>query len=238
MNSGIYRQRSYDNLQNGKSPTYSLSSRFANIPHTSCDHTVVDALQPQHQHLQQQHLLLQQQLQQQTSALAGNDGTPVPVPTQFKYFSPQQRKYNDKQRNASHLRYPYHKNRAVSRRHLPSLSSTSNEDVRMCVDMNSPTQQQQNVYRYHRTPQRHPRQRQASALSLLKDLDFIDSCEDDPMLKNHNQFRVTKHQYSSCDRSADRSPLKKKQRYSNIYDYSFNLSLNSIHEDSTSDDSL
>lgn len=165
---------------------------------------------------------------------------PIVVPTHFKYFSPQQRKHPN-----AYSRYPYHRNRAISRRHLPSMTAvSSNEDVRAYLDLNSPTQQQQNVYHYHhRTPQRH-RQRN-SAMSLLKDLDFIDCTEDDPMLKDSNQFRVTKHQYSSCDRSSggsnassDRSPLKKKQRYSNIYDYSFNLSLNSIHEDSTSDDSL
>lgn len=133
-----------------------------------------------------------------------------------------------------------------------------------------PAPQLYNVYRYrrhHRTgtsagrsnehrlnnrPNRYQPRRKSSALSLLKDLDFIDESEDDPMLKDCNQFRVTRqqhhYQYSSTgsvghhhgqphDRD-DRSPLKKKQRYSNIYDYSFNLSLNSIHEDSTSDDSL
>lgn len=312
MNSGIYRQRSYDNLQNGKSPLFDVRSmsrishhhhlpQYSNstssaspssasmISANRCEHNLLpyslaiggggaDAFAFSHTHLQQEQPTIPTATDTTTPTIPSSTTQPLepsapPVPTDFRYFSPQQRKSDHYKRNgvgpSLHSRYPYHKNRAVSRRHIPSLMSaaavaaaasdrsSSTEEVRLCMDLNSPTQQLQNVYQYSRHNNRsssrsryqnqrsgnrhhnhHHHHHQASALSLLKDLDFIDSCEDDPMLKNHNQFRVTKQSGGGGGISSDRSPLKKKQRYSNIYDYSFNLSLNSIYEDSTSDDSL
>lgn len=306
LNSGVYRQRSYDNLHNGKSPSMQSLTRFVHLPRSSCDH-IAD-------------LTVGAAIAAMSSDASSSSSSPspspatggAPVPIHFKYFAPQQQNHSNfpsscesSQSIGAFSRYPFHQNKAVPCRPLPNqqqpqvgpkcesiapqpLSDLSDNDIRAYLDLNSPTShrppislnitpivepsappeppQLYNVYRYrrhHRTgtssgrnndhrlhnrSNRYQPRRKSSALSLLKDLDFIDESEDDPMLKDCNQFRVTRQhsQYSSSgsighgqphDRD-DRSPLKKKQRYSNIYDYSFNLSLNSIHEDSTSDDSL
>lgn len=309
LSSGVYRQRSYDNLHNGKSPSMQSLTRFVHLPRSSCDHindlTVGAAI-----------AAMSSDASSSSSSPSPSPATGVaPVPIHFKYFAPQQQNNSSNchsscessQSIGAFSRYPYHQNRALAVRPLPNqhhppvgstsgtmiqpLSGLSDNDIRTYLDLNSPTSirpptslnipppanpdtppeqpapQLHNVYRYRRhhrsntssggrnnehrlsnRPNRYQPRRKSSALSLLKDLDFIDESEDDPMLKDCNQFRVTRqhHHYSSSgsvgqgqshDRD-DRSPLKKKQRYSNIYDYSFNLSLNSIHEDSTSDDSL
>lgn len=288
-------------------------TRFVHLPRSSCDH-IAD-------------LTVGAAIAAMSSDASSSSSSPspspatgeAPVPIHFKYFAPQQRNHQSNslssceasQSIGAFSRYPYHQNKALACRPLPSqqqqqplagsksntlvqpLSNLSDNDIRAYLDLNSPTSQRPptslnitptvdsssapppeppvpqlyNVYRHRRhhrnnpsssgrnnehrltnRPNRYQPRRKSSPLSLLKDLDFIDESEDDPMLKDCNQFRVTRqhYQYSSSgsvghgqphDRD-DRSPLKKKQRYSNIYDYSFNLSLNSIHEDSTSDDSL
>lgn len=342
LNNGVYRQRSYDNLQNGKSSSMQSLTRFVHLPRSSCDH-IADLAPGAPMHALFGGLgigngngnvagglhtvggtIAAMSSDASSSSSSPSPSAPQPpaaaamaalalatagahstvsvdpVPTHFQYFAPQQQHYHhhyhhqhrrsvcDAPTIGAYSRYPYHKNRAVPRRPLPTLplisaqpaapptqqqqilSGTSADDIRVYMDVNSPSALEptapptltdpmlvpappllHNVYRYSRrhhhhqrsnTPNRYQQRRKSSALSLLKDLDFIDESEDDPMLKDCNQFRVTRAQQyvngsSGYDRD-DRSPLKKKQRYSNIYDYSFNLSLNSIHEDSTSDDSL
>lgn len=217
MNSGIYRQRSYDNLQNGKSPINRLN-RLVHMPRTSCDHLDLNYAQ--------QSSPIDQQSCSDQSVVIGQANNPVnettPVPTNFKYFSPQQRRYNE-HAAAQISRYPYHRNRAVPRRYSQSYDyrhqrrgdrdfSSNNNEMHIANPLNS--------------------------FSLLGDLDFIDSTEDDPMINDHNKFRVTKRNTNNSYYANDRSPARKKQRYSNIYDYSLKHGLKSIHEDSTSDDSF
>lgn len=359
LNNGVYRQRSYDNLQNGKSPSMQSLTRFVHLPRSSCDHIadlmaaggsssavtaaphlsgqiggggfggigVINAIAAMSSDASSSSsspspsampVALASTIGGQMPAAAALSAVAAPVPTHFQYYAPQQYRHHhrksvcDAPSIGAFSRYPYHKNRAVPRRPLPMLplvaaaaaaaasaplqqqqhqqqmlSGTSADDIRVYLDVNSPLSQENplssvsdptlqssgplpplllhNVYRYSRhgrsdgghhhqhhhhhrnqqhrnAPNRYQQRRKSSALSLLKDLDFIDESEDDPMLKDCNQFRVTRSQQyvngSALYDRDDRSPLKKKQRYSNIYDYSFNLSLNSIHEDSTSDDSL
>lgn len=120
---GVYRQRSYDNLQNGKSPFNRNSIKSLHLPPTYAAHQ------------QQQQL----QLNNKSSLNNLNAGkfpqlspnfnrgyTPSPqhhhqiahaIPTNFKYVAPQS-KYQIGDDQSSYdsnslPRYPYHKNRAI-----------------------------------------------------------------------------------------------------------------------------
>lgn len=140
------------------------------------------------------------------------------VPIHYKYHTPQ-RRYRDLA-----IRYQYHKNRSVPRKLLleqekyrreserHGIRSSKANDIRVCVDLQSPTDPMQ---------------------SLLREIDLCDASENekDPMLRlNRSYYREYKKRFSLGHDAFSR----KASRFSNIYDYS----LASIFEGFTSDDSL
>lgn len=196
INSGIYRQQSYDNLQNGKSPPPLRPTTFYRKRSRSASDYAIG--------LSFVHETLSNQINN------------VPVPTHFKYFSPQ-RKCSD--RNIM-PRYPYHKNRAVPRqRHWETMNRNS-VDTQVYVDLKSP-----------------------GLPDLFDILDFNDPSEIDPMLRIRSRDNYYKTKRYSNHYAP--SPAKRKQRYSNVYEYStmnYGLSgmsrgLNSIVESSSSEES-
>lgn len=192
INSGIYRQRSYDNLQNGKSPVPIRPTTFyRNRSRSASDYTV--GLSFVHETL-------------------SNQISNVPVPTHFKYFSPQ-RKCSDPNIMP---RYPYHKNRAVPRQRPWEPINRNIIDRQVIVDLKSP-----------------------GLPDLFDILDFNDPSEIDPMLRIRDRDHYYKNKRYSNHYVP--SPAKRKQRYSNVYEYStmsYGLGgLNSIVESSSSEES-
>lgn len=192
INAGIYRQRSYDNLQNGKSPVPIRPTTFyRNRSRSASDYTV--GLSFVHETLT-------------------NQISNVPVPTHFKYFSPQ-RKCSDPNIMP---RYPYHKNRAVPRQRPWEPINRNIIDRQVIVDLKSP-----------------------GLPDLFDILDFNDPSEIDPMLRIRDRDHYYKNKRYSNHYVP--SPAKRKQRYSNVYEYStmsYGLGgLNSIVESSSSEES-
>jgi hypothetical protein len=115
---GVYRQRSYDNLQNGKSSFHRSSVKSLHLPPTYATH--------QSQQLNNKFSMSIQKFTPPTiptfaTNIYHGGYSPSPtqhhiIPTNFKYVSPQS-EYDSN----SLPRYPYHKNRA-----LPSMNSHQN----------------------------------------------------------------------------------------------------------------
>lgn len=197
INSGIYRQRSYDNLQNGKSPPLPIrpTTFYRNRSRSASDYTV--GLSFVHETL-------------------SNQISNVPVPTHFKYFSPQ-RKCSEPNIVP---RYPYHKNRAVPRQRPWDPINRNIIDRQVIIDLKSP-----------------------GLPDLFDILDFNDPSEIDPMLRVRDRDCYYKNKRYSNHYIP--SPAKRKQRYSNVYEYStmsYGLGgmgggLNSIVETSSSEES-
>jgi len=121
--SGVYRQRSYDNLQNGKSPFHRNSIKSLHLPPTyanqhhnqlskklSLNNLNVGNKYPQLSPLIHRGYSPSPQHQQQVAAQA--------IPSNFKYFSPQSKYLANVNYDTNSLpRYPYHKNRAIQSVH-------------------------------------------------------------------------------------------------------------------------
>lgn len=74
--------------------------------------------------------------------------------------------------------------------------------------------------------------------SLFGDVELMDHSEDDYSTMKDRGLRLVKRYSSSNASNYFMSPARKKQRYSNVYDYnSRNFDLNAIQEDYISDDS-
>lgn len=155
------------------------------------------------------------------------------IPTNYKYFSPQT--YNKSQqqlRNSNNIttlpRYPFHKNRAVSRNtnqtnqifyknYIPANNTATIRNSKFYLDLRSTSSSDQTI-----------------SSSVMKIVDN-NSTEFDPMLANHLNYRNSKRNLQQINTNS--TPYTNKQRYSNFYEYtSYNNDLNSISEDSGSDD--
>uniref|UniRef100_A0A0A1WQD9 Palmitoyltransferase n=1 Tax=Zeugodacus cucurbitae TaxID=28588 RepID=A0A0A1WQD9_ZEUCU len=145
-----------------------------------------------------------------------------PAPTDFKYYSPQRSTDSNLMRN-----YPFHKIRGMRRQSTQSVDS-----------------QKVNISGYQPLPMR-PRYKHQEVLFELKsptnrltirECDFGgggEPCDDDQSIKDSQIFRVSKRNLYMNHRS----PWKERDRYSNLYEYSFNIDLNSIIEDAAGSDS-
>lgn len=110
---GVYRQRSYDNLQNGKSPFHRSSIKSLHLPPTYAN---------QHGHQDSKKFSLNIQKFVPMNAYRY---TPSPqhhpahaIPSNFKYVSPQSKYQSNVDYDSNSLpRYPYHKNRALQSNH-------------------------------------------------------------------------------------------------------------------------
>lgn len=117
-------------------------------------------------------------------------------------------------------RYPYHKNRAVRQRPWDPVINRNIVDRQVIVDLKSP-----------------------GLPDLFDILDFNDPSEIDPMLRMRD--RDNYHKTKRYSNHYVPSPAKRKQRYSNVYEYStmsyglgaISGGLNSIVESSSSEDS-
>lgn len=107
---GVYRQRSYDNLQNGKSPFHRNSVKSLHLPPTYAN-------QQSHQLNKKFSLSIQK-----FSPMNVHRGySPSPqhhpaqaIPSNFKYVSPQSQYQSNVNYDSNSLpRYPYHQNRAL-----------------------------------------------------------------------------------------------------------------------------
>lgn len=222
---GIYRQRSYDNLKNGESkfsfyPHHRLP-RYAQLDLPVTKHA--DSIDPYNESGYPDDLKDVNSINynamyeiENTDDAPSHSLSPTPsallVPTHYKYYAPQR------------IHYPYHKNRSVPRKMLlaqekqrreserQGIRNTKANDIRVCVDLQSPTDPMQ---------------------SLLREIDLCDASENDkdPMLRsNRSVYRENKKRFS-----IGHDPFSRRNsRFSNIYDYS----LASIFEDFASDDSL
>jgi hypothetical protein len=109
---GVYRQRSYDNLQNGKSQFHRSSIKSLHLPPTY-------AIQSnQHQQLNKKFSLSIQKFAAPLSMHRGYSPSPQhpsqAIPSNFKLVSPQSQYHSGASYDSNSLpRYPYHKNRAL-----------------------------------------------------------------------------------------------------------------------------
>lgn len=107
---GVYRQRSYDNLQNGKSPFNRSSVKSLHLPPTYANQT-------SHQLNKKFSLSIQKfgpvgVHRDYTPSAQNHPGQAIP--SNFKYVSPQSKYQPNVDFDSNSLpRYPYHKNRAV-----------------------------------------------------------------------------------------------------------------------------
>ncbi|EDW69248.1 palmitoyltransferase app isoform X1 [Drosophila virilis] len=140
-----------------------------------------------------------------------------PAPSDYKYFSPQ-RVSN----------YPFPKQARSMRRQ--STQSVDSQKV--------------NIAGYHPLPMRTRYKHQEVMFELksptnrltIRECDFGgggEPCDDDQSIKDSQIFRVSKRNLYMNHRS----PWKERDRYSNLYEYSFNIDLNSIIEDAAGSDS-
>lgn len=148
---------------------------------------------------------------------------PQPPAPDYKYYSPQHSS------NSSNifLSYPFNKGRGVRRQSTQSVDS-----------------QKVTLPGYQPLPMR-PRYKHQEVLFELKsptnrltirECDFGgggEPCDDDQSIKDSQIFRVSKRNLYMNHRS----PWKERDRYSNLYEYSFNIDLNSIIEDAAGSDS-
>lgn len=222
---GVYRHRSYDNLQNGKLPC----RRNMNLLRLSTSYD---------------------QIQLHPTIVSSN------IPSRFEYFSPQ-----NKLNHQSIMigEYPFHKNRAVTRRNytndvfyskfLKSESNLMNNNVGEGGFEENVDEERQ---RLNQISPINEQKTSDDVLSLvLSDL----KSEFDPMINNKNNnsisssnnynnnsgingggggrlLRTQKHYHSSPTKF---TTTRKPKRYSSVYEYSYKNDLNSIHEDSASD---
>lgn len=145
----------------------------------------------------------------------------APAPTDFKYYSPQR-----SGQETQFLR-TFNKQRGVRRQ------STQSVDSQKVV-----------IPGYQPLPMR-PRYKHQDVMFELKsptnrltirECDFGgggEPCDDDQSIKDSQIFRVSKRNLYMNHRS----PWKERDRYSNLYEYSFNIDLNSIIEDAAGSDS-
>ncbi|KAI8123021.1 Palmitoyltransferase app [Lucilia cuprina] len=150
-------------------------------------------------------------------------GPPQPPAPDYKYYSPQHSS------NSSNifLSYPFNKGRGMRRQSTQSVDS-----------------QKVTIPGYQPLPMR-PRYKHQEVLFELKsptnrltirECDFGgggEPCDDDQSIKDSQIFRVSKRNLYMNHRS----PWKERDRYSNLYEYSFNIDLNSIIEDAAGSDS-
>lgn len=140
-----------------------------------------------------------------------------PAPSDFKYYSPQR----------------------VSNYPFPKAARSMRRQSTQSVDS-----QKVNIAGYHPLPMR-PRYKHQEVMFELKsptnrltirECDFGgggEPCDDDQSIKDSQIFRVSKRNLYMNHRS----PWKERDRYSNLYEYSFNIDLNSIIEDAAGSDS-
>lgn len=104
--------------------------------------------------------------------------------------------------------------------------------------------QKVNIAGYHPLPMRTRYKHQEVMFELksptnrltIRECDFGgggEPCDDDQSIKDSQIFRVSKRNLYMNHRS----PWKERDRYSNLYEYSFNIDLNSIIEDAAGSDS-
>ncbi|KAH8270333.1 hypothetical protein KR018_008061 [Drosophila ironensis] len=147
----------------------------------------------------------------------------APAPTDFKYYSPQRSTDSNLMRN-----YPFPKQARGMRRQ--STQSVDSQKV--------------NIAGYQPLPMRKPYKHQEVMFELksptnrltIRECDFGgggEPCDDDQSIKDSQIFRVSKRNLYMNHRS----PWKERDRYSNLYEYSFNIDLNSIIEDAAGSDS-
>lgn len=221
-NPGIYRHRSYDNLQNGKSSFYAPSTPAAPYRlRKSYFHQNTMSLthSPSFDRNSPIPLLHKTFINNNTNTNTTNSNIP-PVPTEFKYYSPQ-RRHTRSETNVA--RYPFHKNRAILPRQdseeLPPAARHTSLPMR-------PRYKKQEVLYELKSP---------TNRLTLRECDFGgggDPIESES--KDSQIFRVSKRNlYQEYGSPAS----SRKERFSNVYEYSFNIDLNSIIEDAASDSS-
>jgi hypothetical protein len=108
---GVYRQRSYDNIQNGKSPFHRSSVKSLHLPPTYAN-------QQNHQLNKKFSLSIQKFAPMNVHQRGYSPSPQTPsgqaIPSNFKFVSPQSKYDSNVNYDSNSLpRYPYHKNRAL-----------------------------------------------------------------------------------------------------------------------------
>ncbi|XP_033149293.1 palmitoyltransferase app [Drosophila busckii] len=157
-----------------------------------------------------------------TMATIQTSAPQAPAPSDFKYFSPQ------RQHDTKVHKYAFPKQARGMRRQ--STQSVDSQKV--------------NIAGYQPLPMRSRYKHQEVMFELksptnrltIRECDFGgggEPCDDDQSIKDSQIFRVSKRNLYMNHRS----PWKERDRYSNLYEYSFNIDLNSIIEDAAGSDS-
>lgn len=205
----MYRQRSYDNLHNGKSPCHNIH------------------------HMRLSYSYEQIQIPSLHRSLNNSDANSSIIPRNFKIHTPQA-KYKPSISNPSAssqthdnnnlIHYPFHKNRAILRKSANDIfynnymsPHTHINDNRIYFDMkNGGSTSSDNIL---------------GSSSVLRDSTSSSDTEIDPMIRTCENYRHSKRQMQLYEMTQ----AKRKERYSNVYEYSYKQNLNSIYEDSGSD---
>ncbi|ALC45062.1 app [Drosophila busckii] len=157
-----------------------------------------------------------------TMATIQTSAPQAPAPSDFKYFSPQ------RQHDTKVHKYAFPKQARGMRRQ--STQSVDSQKV--------------NIAGYQPLPMRSRYKHQEVMFELksptnrltIRECDFGgggEPCDDDQSIKDSQIFRVSKRNLYMNHRS----PWKERDRYSNLYEYSFNIDLNSIIEDAAGSNS-
>lgn len=144
-----------------------------------------------------------------------------PAPSDYKYYSPQ------RSTESMFHHFPVNKGRGMRRQSTQSVDS-----------------QKVTIPGYQPLPMRSRYKHQDVLFELksptnrltIRECDFGgggEPCDDDQSIKDSQIFRVSKRNLYMNHRS----PWKERDRYSNLYEYSFNIDLNSIIEDAAGSDS-
>lgn len=206
----MYRQRSYDNLHNGKSPCHNIH------------------------HMRLSYSYEQIQIPSLHRSINNSDVNNSLIPKNFKYHTPQS-KYkipstlspsssassSTQHDNNNLIHYPFHKNRAIFRKSANDIfynnymsPHTHVSDNRIYFDLKN-SSSSENIL----------------SNAALRDSTSSSDTEIDPMIRNCENYRNSKRQMQLYELNQS----KRKERYSNVYEYSYKQNLNSIYEDSGSD---
>lgn len=244
---GVYRPQSYDNLQNGKSSTTKCTqspSATANRLRKMQMHLPLSPYYDRNSQVPLLHRTIINPYLLPPSCASEISGTttwtttskqslvPPPLPINFRYAQPPRRdrdleeaRKNRKQASGFGLKKPV---KAKMRR----FSTMSADSVLKQPPVYAPLPMRP---RYNKEEVLFELKSPTNRLTI-RECDFGgggEPCDDDQSIKDSQIFRVSKRNLYMNHRS----PWKERDRLSNLYEYSFNIDLNSIVEDAVLSDS-
>lgn len=239
---GVYRPQSYDNLQNGKSSTKCTQSpATVNRLRKMQMHLPISPYYDRNSQLPLLHRTIINPYLLPPSCTSEISGTttwtttskqslvPPPLPINFRYSQPprRDREREEARKNKKAAGVMFKKPNRVKKRRLSvmSLDSVKQPPVYAPLPMR-PRKHKEEVLFELKSP---------TNRLTIRECDFGGggAPDDDESIKDSQIFRVSKRNLYMNHRS----PWKERDRYSNLYEYSLNIDLNSIVEDAVLSDS-